>query len=582
MRFYEFKSVSLYEGVGLSNRRPGEKFENDQGDVLYFQGLDFIPNVGKLGSIEELEKTKESLPMASSIEWTNQPNKNTLAIGIAKFKDAGGKEYFFGRYFKDIKANRKDNDFPHKSLPGGFKYSTKSGAKENAGYKPSQVLSEFIDLTPESIADQITTKFGNDSDEAKAVHLFLGASDFPVAIPKGNMNGDAFRIYFCEMLQPMALMKGMGITGNYQEAVTRFLGENASLSECTVTFNDSTGGQLSDSVLKHPNGSELRISTKAGSGAKASAQGLLKAIDELKNTDEGMALLEKHPTVMPILESFKGNLKKDGSGYDGKTHFTAPLDIAKLAKLITEDEANQVLALKDMNLGLGEEIVGKGLISPKLEKWYSDYLEKWKKPVVPIHTLMLIIAFKACKWVNEETDFNKAASKILNHSALIQVYNFVEEKDDHFVIVGMNARYPSKAVTGVTLTTEKAYWTTGAQGNMTFNIDYNGGDPITKVASPKSTSPQIGSYPSDTSKPVGAGSLEPAQKEKPQEPDNDEVTADTGKIVAQNEPIKPIPTRNMAQAPVPNEPAIVDPEEHPEEENPEEIKRLKKNAGIRV
>jgi hypothetical protein len=117
---------------------------------------------------------------------------------------------------------------------------------------------------------------------------------------------------------------------------------------------------------------------------------------------------------------------------------------------------------------------------------------------------------------------------------------------------------------------------------MTFNIDYNGGDPITKVASPKSTSPQIGSYPTDTSKPVGAGPLEPSQPNTHQEPDDDEVIDNTEKVASQNQPVKPVPTRNMAQAPVPNEPAIVDPEENSEEDNPEEIKRLKKNAGIRV
>ena len=450
MRFHEFKHtalINLQEGVGLARRKPGELFKNATGDELTFQNLEFFPPTGRF---EPTELTQQ-LSNFNDVTWTNDLKKTTGAFGIARFTNKEGGEIILGRYFNSIAANRNDNDFPHKAIPDGYKYNSKEGAKENAGYKPSQVLSRLEELTPEDIAQQITEHFGEGSDESNAAQIFLSAPSFPVVVPKGSMNAEAFRIYFCEMLQPMALMKGMDIGGNYQEAVSRFLGEDASLSDCTAKFNGTTGGGLSDSVLVSSSGAELRISTKSGSGAKASAQNLLKAIDELKSTDDGLALLEKHPIVMPILEAFKGNMKKDGSGYDGRTHFSAPLDIAMLGNLITDKEANQVMLLKEGNFGLGFDPIGQRILSKKLEKWYSDYLSKWSKPVVPIHTLMLIIAYKACQWVNKETDFNKAASKVLNHSALVQVYSTVKESRDSFVIEGMNAIYPSKAVTGVTL-----------------------------------------------------------------------------------------------------------------------------------
>jgi len=476
MRAREFLPL-LVEGVGLARRKPGEVFKNQQGETLVFQGLEFFPNVGKYPTPADMDTAKTQATNGKNITWVNAPGNNLLAFGLASFKDNKNADVVLGKYFKDIKANRNDNDFPHSAIPGGYKYNTKEGIKENAGYKPSEVLTNFDGQTPQSIVDQIVSKFGQGSDEAVAAQTFLAASNFPVKVPKGAMNFEAFKIYFCEMLQPIALVKGMKLSGNAQDAVNMFFGPGASLTNCSIKFNDNQGGALSDSVLVTPDGKELKISTKdaVGGGAKASAQNFLRIIDELEQTDKGRLIIKKHQNVMQIINAFKGNEKKNKPGeFDGKTHFSAPLDIAVQTKLITPEEKEQVMNLKNMNLDLGDTPIGKNIISAKLEEWYNNYLKNWKKPVVPIHTMMLIIAFKVTKHVNENTNFSASASDILNNSALIQVYNDVIPSDKDFLIRGMHAVYPSQAVTGVKLTTEKAYWTTGAQGNMTFHILYNG------------------------------------------------------------------------------------------------------------
>lgn len=462
--------ISIVEGVGLARRKPGEIFKNPQGNVLVFQGLDFYPNVGAFRTAEELNAAIEQLAgsLPKAIFWVNQPGRS-LAFGIATFVDQDTNETtYLGKYFQSIKANRNDNNFAHSDIPGGFQYSTKSGAKENAGYKPSQVLTQFKNLDTASVAQQIIAKFGEGSDEATAVNIFMATPQFPITVPAGSMNFDAFKIYFCEMLNPIALVRGMNITGNYQQAVDTFLGSDTDLSACIINFNDSTGGALSDSVLVAPDGKELLISTKdaVGGGAKASASNLIQKVEDLQKTDKGARLIKKFNKEMPILESIRGN-----------SHYTGPLKIAQLAGMITEQEANQVMNLKSMNLDLGEELVGRHIVSQRLESWYTEYLEKWRKPVVPIHTMMLIIASRVTKWVNERTNFGKFAAEVLNNSALVTMHNDVQRSGDNFIIRGMRAEWPSDAVSGVILTTEKAYWTTGAQGNMTFKILFHGEKP---------------------------------------------------------------------------------------------------------
>ena len=480
-------TVVITEGVGLSNRQPGDLFKNPEGDVIVFQSLDYYPENG--GNYRDLTDAEEAVQQVADsvgiapeqIKWTNQPPaRRQLAgegggyagFGIATFMDqATNKPYYLGRWFKTISPNRVQNNFAHEYIPGGFKFASKAGAKENTGYKPSEVLTQFQDNTPETIMNQIVTKFGEGSAEVVAAATFMQASKFPVSFPKGTINFTAFRDYFCEMLQPCALVMGKQIKGNAQEAATIFFGPGSGYGDATISFNNSVTGGLYDSLLVSPDGKQIKLSSKGKSGANASVVNLLKSIQELQVAPKGKKLLEKHKDVIEILK-----IISDGG------HAGAALQLGNKYKIITAEEARDIMSLTDK--GPKDKIQFK---NKNLNTLYQSRTPRdWSK-VVPFEHMLSVVAYKVADYVNEHTNFGQAASEILNHSALVQMYTEATESADTITITGFRAVYPSDTVSGVLLDASKAYMSTQGKGNFTFKILKNGAkesdlDPVNNQA----------------------------------------------------------------------------------------------------
>ena len=455
----------VLEGVGLSNRKPGETFKNPQGDELEFQNLTFYPEQGAYPTKEEAQAAVDQVAKSlgttpQMIKWTNNmPAKG--GFGIATFLH-NGKPYYLGRWFQNISPNRIQNNFPNNAIPGGFKYQSKVGVKENTGYKPSEVLTQFQNNTPQTIQQQIVQKFGADSSEAKAVAAFMAAKSFPISFPKGTINFAAFRDYFCEMLQPCALVLGKPIAGNAQEAAEIFFGKGVGYNKATISFNEGVAGGLYDSLLVSPQGKQIKLSSKGASGANASVVNLLNCVKELEATPRGQKLLKAHPDVIKILET----INKGG-------HFNGPLNLAIQFGMLTADEAQAILDLKPY--GPADQIPWGSYT--RLQKLYSERKAKDMSKIIPIEHMTAIIAYQVADYINKNTDFSNAAADILNNSALVQMYTEATEGPDTITITGFRAVWPSTAVSGVELRADKSYYSTGGKGNMVFKI-LKGGAPV--------------------------------------------------------------------------------------------------------
>jgi hypothetical protein len=460
----------ITEGVGLANRRPGEKFANPQGDVLTFQSLDFFPTVDSYKDSDEVDAALLDLGEKlgidpSEIKWANTQGSNK-AFGLARFVDAAKKDFLVGRWFQKINTNKTLNRFPN-DLPGDFKYQSKAAVKENSGYKPTEILTQLQNQTPGSIVKQIIAKFGEDSDEVRATTAFM-EQDFPMDIPRGDMNAEAFTNYFCEILQPMALILGKNVGGNAAEAEEIFFG-GAGYSDCTISFNAGTTDGLFDSLLVNSKGKQIKISSKAASGANASIINLLKSVQDLRTAPAGKKLVTQYAEAISIMEIIKNGGHTDGC-----------LNLAIALGFISPDEKVQVKSLAGM--GPNDDVMSV-LKSEQLKKLYNGRNARDMTRIIPIEHMLAAIAYPIADIVNAETDFGEAASAILNHSALVQMYTLSSNSKDSITVKDFQCVYPSNTVTGVLMRADKTYMSTQGKGNFVFKILKNGAtDAETEIA----------------------------------------------------------------------------------------------------
>jgi hypothetical protein len=286
----------------------------------------------------------------------------------------------------------------------------------------------------------------------------MAADKFPITMPLGAMNFEAFTNYFCEMLQPMALVMGKPTRGNADEAEGRFLTQGG-YTTCTISFGTSKTGGLVDSVLTNSARQSIGLSSKAKSGAKASARNLKEKVDEMRADPEGRKLLANYQKEVAILDMIV-----DG-GYD-----SGPLNLAMSSGLITPEDKQQVLSLKKV----GGRDFRTDMISKNLQKYWNARKADDPSKIVPFYHMLAAIAYPVADFVNKNTRFSQAASDILNFGAFMQAYTFASKSGDNIILKEFEVKYPSTAVTDVLLSAHKTYYSTGNKGNFTFQILKNG------------------------------------------------------------------------------------------------------------
>jgi len=456
----------LTESVGLANRKPGESFKNDKGDLMTFVGLNFYPSEGKFDDHRGLKDQIADIEQRTntSIEFTNNTNAKMLAFGIVTFKDSNNKIVLYGRYFANINSIFTANFWPNSGLPNGFKYNKASATKMASGLLPQDILTNMVEQTPESILDQVVAKFGTTHPLTHLTNGISKGQPLPISIDISSypdLSFEGFRDYFCEILQPIAVINGL-TTGNANDAITTFFGKSG-VKGATITFGSGKNVGLYDSLLISPAGRQIKISTKGQLGAQASVGNLIEAIDDLEISGNTI-LREKYSDIIEIIRTVKT-----------KGYAEGPLALAEQFDLISGKDADIVRKLKTDS---------KVKLSKTLQPIYDDRASGADKTrLVPYYNMLAGIAYAVADYINENTNFSDAATDILNSSALIQIYTTAKNNGTEFVLNQFRSVYPSKLVAGVQFSPYKNYFSSGNKGNFTFKVLSSGVTPDVEPAS---------------------------------------------------------------------------------------------------
>lgn len=444
----------LTESTGLAGRKPGDTFRDPDGNQIVFKSIEFFPEAGGKYPKEQLDQALDRVTGEMEIQWTNTLSARVGGFAIATFS-SDGEDIHFGKYFQEIKKNPTDNYFPNEV--GNYTFAGRAAAKAQAGLTPQDLLTNKIDLTTEDILNQLSVSLGNEHPLYVVAQRIASGEKLPIHFNAPNdVSFSAFRDYFCEILQPIAIQNG-NYTGNAGEAAEAFM--DGSFDDTLISFDTSKTAGLSDSILTNSDGKIIKISTKGGAGAKASVRNLIDTVEEMKQTPTGKKLIRKHQDIIDIITEIK-NQGQAGS----------PLWLAVKYDIINEKEAQQIRDLKGESPIALDEINDLSITS-RLKK--IALARKTDNPtnVDLYYHLIAAIAFKAADKVNDETNFPKAASDILNNGALVQVYTKAKEGKDTWTLQEFNTVYPGESIKGVYLSASKTYYSTGIKGNFTFKID---------------------------------------------------------------------------------------------------------------
>lgn len=446
MRFYEL----VKESRGIFGRKLGDPFIHTDGTTADFVQVMVFPNPsqGKFEDAAQRDSVIAELEtqLKTKIQWANQA-KNNLSFAIAELKTSDGDIILWGRYLNTstgILAGKWKNN----EIPQGWKLNTATAQKLNVGYDPQTLVGENI-LFPniDAALTHILARAKNVENGDILVEALqnLRAGQLPVF--KGMAQQmPAIRDYLGEIITPIALAAGL-IGDDAEVARTDLLQQP--WAACRVRWPQSKNHNLVDSIFVNSKGFELAISSKGGSGAKASVKNISDAIERARvNSPELVATYKNTVRYVTILN--------DNSAQTG------PLLLAVEFGIINQKTATDCLTM--IKQGTKE-------LPPQYAKLTQNYMADTTNQnyMAGLHLLASIAKLVAAK-LNSLPDMSAGLQAFMNQASMVQIHLGMRTKGDDAIITGFKSVYPPRFAGTMVIDASKTYYATSKPDKMSFGF----------------------------------------------------------------------------------------------------------------
>jgi hypothetical protein len=445
----------IVESNGLFGRSTGDQFANDDGEILTFQTIETYPDSesdlgDRFSSQEEMQGTIDFVQdqYQTEIEWVNKTGYGTGAFAVAVLMTQDEKTVLWGRWYKSVPENPL-RTWGNNQIPPRWKLQTGASKKARSGLSPQDLIQTDKQAFGKTndIIDKVSPGLNPEVNEGLSM---IAAGTLPAVFKGQKKNLEAIRDNFGEIIQPVALMKGL-VGGDADKAAMEVL--EAPFSQCKVVWPQSKTQGLIDSYFIGPNGRTLGISSKGKDGANASVNNIHKAIEEAKIKKPD--LIKKHAKAIRIIEIINERSQKEG-----------PVALAFYLGMIDEHQAQEIMELVNVPSKRPK------LLSQASRELMSTYSGKTDHPRYSVGlALLAALARQVCTAVNNMPEFGNACLDFINQAALIQVYTDAKAVGEDVHITGFRSIYPPNFSGSVILTATKTYYATNINGKFTF--DYN-------------------------------------------------------------------------------------------------------------
>ena len=426
------------------------------------------------------EELKQATEMdVKTVKWVGGQKPSTgFAALVVELTSEKGREWV-GKYFASKKADGhifwQVSQFVNDVKTVGIDLQQKraagsTGTSGNVNFGPYQVgitnkvisLNSLIEEVKRGVQQKI-----DPADQNTLVELLenLGGAQTTIN-PEYKAN---YEVQFGEVAAPLAITRGINVTGSIQaaeEQLLELLDSGTKFTSITqVEFPEDIAEKLVDSYLITPNGSKVGVSSKDKKGGAAAS--ISSIIETINNK------LDKIKERVPDFETRYADYISRLRIIEQSTGKNVAFNLAADMEIITPEVAKEAYDLLVSDPGNVEALqaIDDGNYYNATVAW-SGYNPKTDHPMyrVSYHAAASLARIVAAKFNEDKEQTYRFFATVLESSNMIQVMTTLSAKDDQAAFTKFDVIYPPVFDGDIKLEAGSYFFATKPPQGFTFKI----------------------------------------------------------------------------------------------------------------